>query len=237
MSKFLNMNKEMQILLCMTIVLLFFAISACEFVSIFTNSFKPTPPPPDWLTDWLQDPVCQPPCWYGITPGITTITDTAKILGELPWVKIEFGPGKPLDMGPDLRVEWSSKQQNDVGGFAFSDLEGKMTASLGFRGTLSTQLEDIFETFGYPTDVFASDCHAGICHTELIYMSSGMVLYIYPPPDWRGFIKVSPDAKVEEIWFFPPGLEGYLAAFHRSDNLQEWIVAWEGYTKYKVAIW
>ncbi len=141
-------------------------------------------------------------------------------------------------MGPNLSIEWSSKQQNDVYGFAFSDFEGKMTASLGIRGALSTKLKDVVDIFGFPSDVFASDCMASSCFTQLIYLSSGMMLDVYPAPDRRGFVKISPDTEVEEIWFFPPEQDGYITAFPQySEGSSIWAVPWEGYTKYQVAIW
>ncbi len=141
-------------------------------------------------------------------------------------------------MGPNLSIEWSSKQQNDVYGFAFSDFEGKMTASLDIRGTQSTKLKDVVGTFGFPSDVVAHDCWDSSCFTQLIYLSSGMMLDVYPAPDRRGFVKISPDTEVEEIWFFPPEQDGYITAFPQySEGSSIWAVPWEGYTKYKVAIW
>ena len=221
----------------MTVIGLFFIMSACDLVFLFSNTFKPTPPPPVWLTDWWQNPVCQPPCWYGITPGITTITDTAKILSELPWVKITYGPARPLDTGSDMQLDWVAKQPDHVGGLVASDDQGKITVSLRVNGKLSTRLEDVVEAFGPPSDVMALDCEYGVCETRLIYISSGMMLVVTPPRDSRRFVKITPDTQVKEICFFPPGREGYFSAFPiYSDAFVIFAVPWEGYTKYKVAI-
>lgn len=194
----------------------------------------PTPPPPDWFTDWLTDPVCLPPCWQGITPGVTTITETFVSLQALPWVEIEEGPARPVFDTADMQLDWDFIPPSSGGGMAFAFDDGCIkTFNVG--GVLSTQLQKVIESYGSPSHVFIASCRDGQCDTRLIYMPTGMAVELFL--DWdrdaEGDVIVAPTDVVEGIEFFAPGEQGYLSAFPQfSESFPRWSSQWEGYTKY-----
>ena len=194
----------------------------------------PTPPPPNWFTNWLTDPICQPPCWQGITPGVTTITETFVILQALPWVKIEEGPAKPVFDTADIQLDWDFIPRSSGGGMAFAFDDGRIK-TLTVGGVLSTQLEKVIESYGSPSHVFIPSCNDRKCDTRLIYMATGIAVELFL--DWdrdaEGDVTVTPNDEVRGIWFFAPGEQGYLAAYPQfSESFPRWSSAWVGYAKY-----
>jgi hypothetical protein len=177
--------------------------------------------------------VCQPPCWEGITPGVTTMTETVKILEGLPWVEIKFGPEKPLPNKGDITLEWDFTRPSSRGGVAYAFDNGVIKKLL--FSVLSTQLQNVIESHGFPSDVFIDGCSHGSCSTRLIYMTTGMVIKLYL--DWdrdaEGDVKVSPENEIITIEFFAPGEQGFLAAYPQySESFPKWSYPWGGYTKY-----
>ena len=69
------------------VLLILSCLAACSLLSRGTPTPSPVPLSA-WTTKWLTQPACQPPCWEEITPGVTTITDTILILGDVPGIKI-----------------------------------------------------------------------------------------------------------------------------------------------------
>jgi hypothetical protein len=119
----------------------------------------------------------------------------------------------------------------------FTNDLGDVTLSLGIRGALSIKFKEVVDVFGLPSHVLALDCHVGICRVEIIYMSLGISLEVNPRPNRKGYVTLTPDIGVGEIWFFPPGEEGFLTAFPAyKGSFTKWAVPWKGYTQYKVEI-
>ena len=231
-----NPNSRRSIFIFFIVGLLFiFLITACQFPSSSRTKLTPTPNPPSWLSDWLNKPVCKPPCWEGITPGNTTFTETEKILTELPWIKLNFGPEKPTPNYRRLKFTWQFIQPSKVLGYAYSDDEEDLTISLGFEGILTTKLKDVINNYGDPSHVFIADCTDHRCGTELLYIDSGMVIYLNPLiPDWKGFVAVSSETDIRGVGFFPPGRDGFLSAYPAySESFPALVVPWEGYTRYR----
>lgn len=216
------------------VLLILCGISFFRFIFPSLPPPTPTPPPPNWFTDWLTDPICQPPCWQGITPGVTTITETVKILQDLPWVEIDFGPERPLPNKGDVTLEWSFIPLSSGGGMAFAFDDGRIkTFKVG--GVLSTQLKKVIESYGIPSHVFIPSCMDGNCDTRLIYMTTGMEveLFLVWDRDAEGDVMVTPNDEVERIGFFIPGEKGYFTAYPQySESFPKWSYPWNGYSKY-----
>lgn len=226
--------KRQYVLLPGLVLLIFCGISVFRFVFPPLPHPTPTPLPPDWFTDWLTDPVCQPPCWQGITPGVTTITETVEILQELPWVRIDFGPERPLPNKGDVTIEWSFDPPSSGGGMAFAFDDG-LISDFFLKGYLSTTLQEVIDSYGFPSNVFISSCDVGMCQTHLIYMTSGMMidLFLDWDHDMKGDVMVSPNNEVTGIEFFVPGEKGFLAAYPQySESFLRWSSPWVGYAKY-----
>lgn len=215
-------------------IILIIEITACQSLLSPKSTPTPTPTPPAWFTEWLTNPVCQPPCWEGITPGKTTITDTQKILSELPWINVDYGPGKVRPNDSRLTLTWQTAHPSQVSGYAYSDNQEDLTIDLGFEGILSTKLKEVIDNYGNPSHVFVVDCQYYRCYTEIIYMTSGLVINLVLDKDWRGNVNVSPDAEIRGGKFFPPGGNGFSAAFPGdAERFQKKAVPWVGYSKYK----
>ena len=223
------------ILLAGLLLLILCCFSAVRLIFPSLPPPTPTPPPPTWFTDWLIDPVCQPPCWQEITPGVTTITETYKILQALPWVENLDGPGKPLLDKGDIQLDWDFVPPSSGGGMALAFDDGRIN-NIEIGGILSTQLQKVIENYGYPSHVYIPDCSHGKCVTMLIYMTTGMAVQLFL--DWdrdvEGDVTVKPDDEVTRIRFFPPGEKSYLAAYPQfSESFPKWSLPWVGYSKYK----
>jgi hypothetical protein len=216
-------------------IILLFEVTACQ--SIFSPQYTPTPTPnpPAWFTEWLNNPVCQPPCWEGITPGKTTITDTQKILIQLPWLMIDFGPGKLRPLDSTITITWKGVPPSQVAGYADSDDHTYRINQLGLQGDFPTKIKELIAIYGDPTLVYVPRCDRGACGVSLIFMSDGMMIELYHVrPDWRGYFTVTPDAEITRIWFFPPGEDGFSATFPtEAEIVQMNRMPWVGYSKYK----
>jgi hypothetical protein len=218
------------ILLSMRVILILSGLFGCR---LFLNSGSPTPTPlpPAWFTAWLHDPVCQPPCWEGITPGMTTMTETVKILQSLPGVKIDDGPTR-FSPHTDFQLEWSIPPTG--GGMAFASDNGLINHFF-VKDFLSTPLQKVIESYGLPDNVFITSCDVGFCVTNLIYMQTGMMVELFL--DWdraaESDVTITPDSEVRGIEFFVPGEKGFLDAFSQySESFPRWSYPWIGYGKY-----
>ncbi len=235
MAKISKMMGTKIILLTATLIIsILFVSSVFLFRSPLGNSSTSTPSPPEWFMDWLQAPVCLPPCWQGITPGITSITDTVKLLKEIPWITITYGPKSDYPKRNRLEIWWQSNPPSRVVGQAYSDDQGNITTSISFNGILSTALKDVVTAYGVPNYVFIPDCQDGRCRTQLVYITSGTMIDLgILKPNWRGFVTISSDTKIRGIEFFPPGEEGFIDAHPAySNRITRKFSSWEGYSKY-----
>ncbi len=222
------------LLLSIFALLILCGCSISQFVLPQLSPPKPTTPPPDWFTEWLTDPVCQPPCWQGITPGVTTMTETVKILQGLPWVTIDFGPERLLPNKGEITLEWSFIPPSLEGGSAYARDDGRIN-TFDVRGVLSTQLQKVIESYGPPSHVYIPSCMDGKCDTRLIYMTTGMAVELFL--DWehdaKGDVTITPDSEVRGIDFFTPGEKGYLTGYPQySQSFPKWSSPWVGYAKY-----
>jgi hypothetical protein len=165
---------------------------------------------------------------------VTTITETFEILQALPWVEIEEGPGRPVFDTADIQLDWDFVPPSSGGGMAFAFDDGRInTFKVG--GVLSSQLQNVIDRYGFPSDVFIDSCNDRKCSTKLIYMTSGMAIELFL--DWDrdadGDVTVTPNDEVKGIEFFIPGEKGYLTAYPQySQSFPRWSYPWVGYGKY-----
>ena len=221
------------------ILLILVVVSSCRIP--FDLLSTPTPVPRNaWLTEWLEDPVCQPPCFMEIIPGVTTITETLQILSARPDVQITSGPLVDID-GTTKELSWdfTTPTQYD-GARMITDEEGKTISIIDMGPGLhqSLTVADVITHYGPPESVYHADCRGRECVVHLVYLSSGMVLETFLPAkvdkNYKHSVDISAETLVGEIWFFPPGEDGYRGAFgFWADYLSESQLQWEGYTTYK----
>jgi hypothetical protein len=158
----------------------------------------------------------------------------------MPGIRITSGPlfngvGKHME----LSWEFDTPTPND-GGRLMTDINGQ-TISFIDLSTGSDQnlvLAEIIESYGSPDHVYLPDCRGrDQCIVHLIYTTSGMVLEPFLPAeennDYKHSVDISPEVRIEEIWFIPPGEDGYRGAFgYWANYLWESQLSWNGYTTY-----
>jgi len=221
-----------------SILLTLVVVSSCRIP--FDLLSTPTPVPRNaWLTEWLKDPVCQPPCFLGITPGITTITETVQLLSNTPDVRITSGPSITID-SQHQELSWffttftlddSGRIVTDIGGTVLT-----FVVSPGYDQHLT--ISDVISYYGQPSHVLHYFCRGKECPVQIIFLSSGMLLDTFLPANWdenyKHSVEITPDVSVQAIWFFPVGEEGYKMAFpFYASSLSEKLLQWNGYTTYK----
>ncbi len=193
-----------------------------------------------WLTKWLEKPVCQPPCFLGITPGTTTMTETIQLFSRMPDIQITSGP-LFIDESEHMELSWDFDTPTpDDGGRLMTDINGRTISfiDLSTGRDQNLVLAEIIESFGQPDHVYLSDCRGRTqCVVHVIYVTSGMVIETLLPAeennDYTRSVEISADVRTEEIWFFPPGEDGYRGAFGFWANyLSESQLPWNGYTTY-----
>jgi len=219
-------------------ILVLIGVISCRLP--ITIEIKPTPSTRNtWLEEWLGEQNCKPPCFLGITPGKTTITETVRLLSQNSSVQITRSPQVTFD-GTDKEMSWDfpTTTPND-GGRIITDKKGEkvLIIDVGLGTDQSLPLSEVISSFGAPSYVFLSDCRGKECVIQLIYLSSGMILESFQPAEIDNSYKHSVDItqylNVGEIWFFPPGDDGYREAFgFYAVSFTERILEWKGYTTY-----
>ncbi len=209
-------------------------LTSCQLANELLSTPTPAPRNP-WLREWLEKPICQPACFLGITPGVTTITETIQLLSRRSDVQITSDPLGATD-GETNELSWFFTTFTlDDGGRIITDEGGTQVSLISIvigRDQLLT-LDEVLNYYGPPDYVNFTDCRGHECEFQLIYVSSGMTLDFFRPAkvdsNNRHSIDISPDLSVTQIYFFPSGEEGYKQAFRYNPDL----LPWNGYTIYK----
>lgn len=220
-------------------ILVLIGVISCRLP--ITLESKPTPSTRNvWLEEWLGEPNCKPPCFLEITPGKTTITETVRLLSQISGIQITRSPQITVD-GTDKEMSWdfTTSTPND-GGRIITDKKGEkvLIIDIGLGTDQYLPLSEVISSFGAPSYVFLSDCRGKECVIQLIYLSSGMILESFQPVEmdnsYKHSVDITQDLNVGEIWFFPPGDDGYREAFgFYTDSFTERFLEWKGYTTYK----
>jgi hypothetical protein len=178
-----------------------------------------------WVTKWLENPACLPPCWEGITPGVTTITETFSILQKMPGVsKTENTRGKLTG----IPIRWYFDQSGGDGLVSEDDYGRVASLEIGFEYIQSLTVDEVITAYGLPTNVQAGRLQ-GNSGLYIIYMDKGLILdTTLPVRNEKVF--VSPDTRVNNLFFIPPGVDNYLKFMKSYYNISEW----KGYGSYSI---
>jgi hypothetical protein len=102
----------------------------------------------------LLDSPCEPPCWYDITPGQTTRTETLDILRELPFVD---SSAIILDSAENVGWKRRSASETITGGILFS---GSVVQSINIRHFAQpTSIQALIDYLGPPEGTWVSYVH------------------------------------------------------------------------------
>lgn len=229
-----DFNSLRMVLVCVLIS----GITSCRLIS-GAESTSNGAPRNAWLAEWLVNPVCQPPCFLGVTPGITTITETVKILSARSDIQITQGPAVTINAKyKELSWEFTTATQHD-GSRMITDNEGDtiLTFVVSPGNDQSLFLSEVILSYDTPQLVYLSDCREGKCVVQFIYMSSGMLIESFLSAEvddnYKHSVEITPEISIGKIWFFPIGEEGYRKAFPFEANGLERSLEWNGYMVYK----
>lgn len=154
----------------LVLLVLLVALSACgAFVPPFATPARPqpggtaisapvTPVVVDgqqasigWEYRWLQGIPCQPPCWEGVTPGLSTVTETVTLLRRSPIVaRVERYQGLGFE---GLVYWWWTSGAEGGSAMAFGNRLTGHIQDIMPRYPSSFRLADIIRAFGEPSDV------------------------------------------------------------------------------------
>lgn len=195
----------------------------------------PSPEELQWPEDWLHGIPCESPCWQGITPGISTVTETIKLLEELNGVyNVNVGTRPTtadLYDGVVGDLTWTWEEHGKVWGAM--DVYGSplvvYSISIGNAGKVT--LEQVITAFGSPSHVRATVARQGdrsLYFLVIIFYKQGFALQWdesgssqKPKFDgqWTGFV----------VKFFEPTEKGFARVFGgRLVSIDEIATPWQG---------
>jgi len=174
-------------------------LSKCllTLVSVFSLAGCNVQEPSVYLGD---DSVCPIPCWYGITPGRSTIEESVSTLNSLPFIT-----GTKTTTSKNVTdVFWRYRWITADGSIIFKD--GKLIVIRITPSDLS--LGDVFNKLGSPESVSAwyepGDLVTYV--VSLYYLDKGVVVIIADRPqgDLSDPQRITKDLSVSQIHLFEP---------------------------------
>lgn len=189
-----------------------------------------TPLPSPWLSKWLQQPTCDPPCWESIVPGTSVLGDAVSLLETSPDVENLRGPS-PGYRGEQY-IAWSFKSSDSSGEIVADDSSLLVkTINLCLGKSDKRLAQDIISTRVQPTSIVVMQTQAPTYFSiSLLDQTRGTLLRFGAESSSRTEVKISPDAKVNCIVFYPLGMEKYVIHSLYMNSL----IPWRGFTTYKI---
>lgn len=187
----------------------------------------------DIKNQWLRGIPCTPPCWEGITPGMTTLTETFSILSQnISFVDIEI---VHISKNSALRairiVETESGQSREYAVNVYSMPVAQGGVVTGFFIELpKMELQEVIAHYGPPSHVWAYiqpwSTDFQYWGVSLLWISQGFEIRV----DGDGDFPIIDEKFIvgQRVNFFSPGIDGYNLAegahYHESE-----FFLWEGY--------
>lgn len=184
---------------------------------------------------YLGDKTCRPPCWYGLTPGQTTIAESEAILRSLPFVsptliKTKTSPGEETGIG------WVNEGTEGGYNHLIFDMQGRISEIR--LSTPGLRLGMVIDAFKSPDSVWTSyyTLDGNLLYEVLLfYPNLGITARVVDEPKYvpgKNTERLTRDLQVDQIQFYEPmSVEAFLAYIdHHSkestryylDSLQSW---------------
>ena len=226
-------------LLLATVLMLVSGVSACgnrlagttvpaatraSFRSFLTDRPTPYPASSPLETDeaesssalvlsWVRAEPCSPPCWEGITPGVSTVTDTIDILGAITTINSVRGV-EVLTPDDEYQgtIEWAGVDARGSISYSGNGLVYRIILDTAGRLTI----QDVVDAFGEPSHIYAAaspaiDVDVPVIHFDVVYLSKGIGL------GWNGGDRDRPAFdrtwSTFHVYFFEPGRSGFSGAW------------------------
>lgn len=183
---------------------------------------------------FLGDEACSIPCWYGLTPGQSTVAESQTILQSLPFVSstsIETTTFRGV-----TSTRWSFVGEVAGGGTLIFDEEERIQ-EVRLR-PLGLPLGMAIDVLGDPEEVFASYVPGETAgyHLTLYYPTKGLVVETYDQPKGpldRGVERITRDLNVSLIQFYIPSDDIRTLLLNRPQDKADYILAhlqpWPGF--------
>jgi hypothetical protein len=177
-----------------------------------------------------------------ITHGPTTFMESlqlqlTKLPSIMPIAKLTETPDVGIlayDKTKELEYDFTTPTRGD-GGWIKTDASGETVIYnvIDPGKDQFLRLSDIVGSFGPPSHVDLSNCQGNQCDVWLLYLPSGMALEMLLPAKFdennTSTVVINPDLKVDNVWFYPPGQQGFKRAFN---NHADTSIPWNGYISY-----
>lgn len=181
----------------------------------------------------LGDAICASPCWYGLTPGQTTMIQAQNALQALSFI------AQPPRMQPD-NISWSFA--GPVAGYGVLDFKNDVLKQVRLYITGIT-LGTTIDKFGPPEHVFPTYQPGGDgaqYSLTLYYPAHGIMVETYDKPQGdlkRGKENITRTLAVYEIDLFAPSnLQDFLndhefgyGSQERIDYILQYLQSWPGF--------
>ena len=187
----------------------------------------------NWQTNWLEGIPCRPPCWEGITPGVTTFTQTTQILQKKNFViNLEVDPTRSRFMA-DTYTNWSwissiglePNGRNNNSSVHTNEGSDKIAY---IKVLLNTTIAEVIKYYGEP-EFINVDVYKGVDYVDknirFVYLKHGFMVVASN----TGLLhELLADSQINEIIFFVPNLEGLEKIISKDD-----LTVWQGFESFR----
>jgi len=154
---------------------------------------------------FLGDATCALPCWYGLTPGKTTVAESQTILKSLPFVS--SASIETITLQGVTSIRWSFTGGAIGNGILVFDKDQRIQ-EIRLR-TTGLHLGTVIDSFGSPNSVWADyfpgeRIHYGL---SLYYPHQGVVVTTDDQPNSdpsKGMERITRDLQVSLVQFYAP---------------------------------
>lgn len=166
-------------------------------------------PADSWQTRWLRSIPCKAPCWEGITPGITTMEEAAKLLKQNPLINpnsIKITVDNYDKSVEDLAWKWIT---NVPGGTLYSIHNSSQSVVKEidpYYDPMELTLNNIIQLLGQPNYILADREKAAegppVYGVSILFTQQGFLINANNVPQTQPILE--PNMLVKQPRFFPP---------------------------------
>jgi len=194
----------------------------------------------------FKQSVCSPPCWNGIVPGHTGSIEGIEILAGVPEINQSTLASHEHNDGRGYHAWLFNSSVAQFSGRAYFDKDGIYVVDLWLDNPIT--LKRFVEELGEPGLVSPISGWADSKYIliTILYPEKGIALTSFDPWFWpdRPFVKVKPNLRIEDIYFFEPSAffepDTYYEIYSLAsddETIQESLQEWSGYGDYTYAEW
>ncbi len=224
--------------------------SACGSESIATTTpIPPTPTEPpraytvipttlpiteSWKQNWLKGIPCKPPCWEGITPGVTSMEETVKILKQSSLIT---SAKLTVSVREDFATSIEWEKEDSVIGWAIYDERISPQKAIFVmipNNNMRFKMSEVIAAYGEPSHVRSYvgrvENYPPTYFLSIVYLNQGFQLTAL-----TGAYKpiINNDTILDRLMLFIPGLEGYKTAYYNKTEEVNSLVPWQGFKEFE----